>query len=69
MKIKATNPYSEEENPISWIGWEHGLKADPHYTPLNWEKEVILSSQPGYSALYWRAFYRGQGAQIVHNYE
>jgi hypothetical protein len=62
MKIKATNPYSEEENPVSWHGWEVGFNSKAN-------TNVSQSEIATYGAAFQKAFYRGQGAQIVKNYE
>jgi hypothetical protein len=60
--MKATNPYSQTENPISWQGWENGFKSTPNsiISPLE---------RAEFGLQYEKAFYRGQGAQIVKNYE
>jgi hypothetical protein len=62
MKIKATNPYSQETNPISWHGWEVGFNSKPN-------TNVSQSEIATYGPAFKKAFYRGQGAQIVRNYK
>jgi hypothetical protein len=62
MQIKATNPYSQATDPISWHGWEVGFRSKPN-------TNVSQSEIAVYGAAFKKAFYRGQGAQIVRNYE
>jgi hypothetical protein len=61
MKIKATNPYSQTEDPISWYGWETGFASTPNsiISPLE---------RAEFGPRYEKAFYRGQGAQTICNY-
>jgi hypothetical protein len=62
MHIKATNPFSQETDPVSWAGWEAGYAIDdPTWTPDQNKKDE-------FDQVFWEAFYRGQGAQIVKNY-
>jgi hypothetical protein len=58
MDMKAANPYSQSGNPISWAGWENGFASRPNATLSLFEKDE-------FGLRYWKAFYRGQGAQIV----
>jgi hypothetical protein len=60
--LKAANPYSQSENPVSWYGWETGFHSKPN-------TNVSQSEIATYGAAFEKAFYRGQGAQIVRNYE
>lgn len=60
QKMKAHNPYSQSANPLSWLGWWNGFNSDPNRTISQFEKDE-------YGPTYWKAFYRGQGAQIVKN--
>jgi hypothetical protein len=62
MQMKAANPYSQSENPISWHGWETGFNSKPN-------TNVSQSEIATYGPKFVKAFYRGQGAQIVKNYE
>lgn len=64
--MKAHNPYSEEENPIAWRGWEIGFRSPPNTVPSATEKAVYGQE----FKMFEKAFYRGQGAaQIIKNYE
>jgi hypothetical protein len=60
--MKASNPYSQSTDPFSWLGWENGFASNPNATISQFEKDE-------YGPRYWKAYYRGQGAQIVKNYE
>lgn len=62
MQLKASNPYSKSENPIAWHGWECGFLSAPNTDPS--QSEIAF-----YGDKFQKAFYRGQGAQIVKNYE
>jgi hypothetical protein len=61
-RLKATNPYSQSENPISWHGWEVGFHSKPN-------TNVSQSEIAVYGPAFKKAFYRGQGAQTLRNYE
>jgi hypothetical protein len=63
MHIKATNPFSQTSDPVSWAGWEAGFVIeDPAWAPSQSKKDQ-------FSPEFWKAFYRGQGAQIIRNYD
>jgi hypothetical protein len=64
MKIKVTNPYSEEENPIAWRGWEIGFRSPPNSVPSATEKAVYGTEFKAFE----KAFYRGQGAQTIRKH-
>jgi hypothetical protein len=62
MQVKAHNPYSQSENPISWLGWETGFASKPN---TNVNRSEITFHRAVDIAEFEKAFYRGQGAQIV----
>jgi hypothetical protein len=61
MQLKASNPYSESETPVSWYGWETGFNSKPN-------TNVSQSEIATYGLTFEKAFYRGQGAQITRKY-
>jgi hypothetical protein len=62
MQMKASNPYSQSSDPISWAGWENGFASTPNSIISPLEKAE-------FGPRYEKAFYRGQGAQIVRRHE
>jgi hypothetical protein len=60
--MQAHNPYSQDRDPISFAGWENGFAADPKAIPSQFEKHQ-------WGPRYLKAFYRGQGAQIMRQYD
>jgi hypothetical protein len=60
--MKVSNPYSQSSDPASWAGWEAGFRSHPNSTLSQFEKDE-------YGPSYWKAFYRGQGAQTIQNLE
>jgi hypothetical protein len=57
--MKASNPYSKTEDPVSWAGWKAGFASKPGKLA---KKDIY---GPTLQSIYEKAFYRGQGAQTV----